>query len=127
VVSSALREMTWHGRALNVYDAATRTEQEALLQHLTSISPTFKYEKHASVQQLKQFPSLMETLQLHTVSGAYVWQYFKDPMQLNLPPVPLKTTLDSLVTTETAIANSSQVLPVPAPVPVGELAQDLIS
>jgi hypothetical protein len=79
------------------------------------------------MQQLKQFPSLMEQLQLHTVSGAYVWQYFKDPAQLNLPPLPLQTAPHRLDTTEGAPADTSDVLPVPAPVPVGELAQEVLS
>jgi hypothetical protein len=126
-VSSSLKEMTWHGRAFNVYDAATTAEQEVLLQHLTRISPVFNYEKHSTIQQLKQFSSLMEQLQLHTVNGAYVWQYFKDPAQLNLPPLPLQTAPHSLDTTEGAPADTSDVLPVPAPVPVWELSQEVLS
>jgi hypothetical protein len=110
--------MIWHDNHLHVFDAATAEEQGNLLQHLTSIEPTFDYSKHCTAAKLKKFPALSRTLQQHTVSGAYVWQYFKDTSCLDVPAMPQR---DDTTTAGAPVPEDKPLLPVPAPVPTAAM------
>lgn len=124
VVSAALVLMTWHGRNLNVLDAATREDQEELLAHLHAIDPDFDYENDSTAPKLKKSPHMLEKLDTHTLGSTYVWQYFKDPQCMKFPDVPLKDTVPEGETfiPEAADSDVFPLRPVPAPVPVSELA-----
>ena len=55
-------------------------------QHITSIEPTFEYDKDAVSARLPKFPVLAAELREHTRCGTYVWQYSRCPS--TLPAVP---------------------------------------
>lgn len=137
-VTECFNQMQWHEKPVTVFDAATSDAEADLLKHLENISPTFDYQKNANKKDLKQHPDIVEYLKKHTVSGAYVWQWFAEPAALRLHVVPLG---ESVVADEVEVLlpdspsmlpgspspppGSSSILPLPAPVPVSALPQHI--